>query len=245
MIENDDDLAQLFSLDDEPGPAKKLSRAEEDALIAAVLAPKKVLPRFMGIAAAAAVILFASGAVAAVWFATRVPEVVPPAVVVEQPKKVVIAPRKLVIPPEVRVEELPAEPTKSAKKASEPEDLLAKANELRGQKNWSAAEKTYSRVVRAYPRSQAAYVAAIAAAALRLEHLDDAQGALLLYEKARRLAPKGALDADILFGIAGAHRALGEREEEKRALSHLLRKYPKSVFAPGAQKRIAELEAAR
>jgi tetratricopeptide (TPR) repeat protein len=237
---DDEDFAELFQLDGQPGPAKKISSETQDRLLASVLAPKKVVSRVLGIAAAAAVALFAGGAIAAVWYATREEPAEPLAEAVrETPREVIVAPSLPEEPDPVLPQE--PEPAKRAKKLEAPEDLLAKANELRGQKQWGAAEKTYSRVMRAHPRSQAAYVAAIAAAALRLEHLDDAHGALLLYEKARAISPNGALEADVLFGIAGAHRALGDRADEKRTLEHLLRKYPKSVFVPAAKKRIAEL----
>lgn len=285
--EHDADLAELLELDGEAGPAQKISAAEADALLFAVLdaaaspaslasespaplaasaparldvsrsvldaaaspAPAIVAARkpraYLAIAAGIAFALFTGGAIAAIYFNAREPAPsIAPAPVVER------APEPEPPPPLVEAEPAPIEPVVEpapAPKSARPpaEDLLAQANALRGQERWAAAEKAYSKVVRLHPRTQAAYVAAIAAGSLRLEHLANPRGAIEMFDRARANDPRGPLDADILFGIAAAHRALDDGAREKSTLQRLLQKHPSSVFAPGAKKRLAELEARR
>ncbi|HJL23538.1 MAG TPA: tetratricopeptide repeat protein, partial [Polyangiaceae bacterium LLY-WYZ-15_(1-7)] len=127
--------------------------------------------------------------------------------------------------------------------AETPDDLLRRANDARRAARWREAERTYVEVTSAYPGTHAAYVAQVSAAALRLEHLGDARGALRLYRSAVRHG--GALDADARHGLARAHRRLGQREREAEALEALVARHPGSPFAQAARRRLEELEAAR
>lgn len=264
--EHDAQLAELLVLDGGAGPARKISAAGADALIFGALdaAAAHPLPAagtqkpraFLAIAAGIAFALFTGGAIAAIYLNTREPSV-EPAPVPQKSPSATEPPLAEIIPPEVAPPEVapPVEETREAidqpppasPKSTRPpaEDLLAQANALRGQERWAAAEKAYSKVVRLHPHTQAAYVAAIAAGSLRLEHLSNPRGALEMFDQARAIEPRGALDADVLFGIAAAHRATNDVAREKAALQSLLKKHARSVFAPGAKRRLAELEERR
>ncbi len=123
------------------------------------------------------------------------------------------------------------------------EDLLLNANGLRSQGRWKEAESLYLRVIRAQPSSLAAYVARVASGSLRLEKLGDARGALRQFQAALRLQPRGVLDQEAQHGIAEAHRVLGDRDAERRALESFLSTHPDSPLGPSARARVQELSA--
>jgi tetratricopeptide (TPR) repeat protein len=122
------------------------------------------------------------------------------------------------------------------------DDLLRRANTLRGAGEYREAERTYLEVTSAHPSTHAAYVARVAAAALRLEHLGDPGGAVRLYRSA--IAHGGALDAEARAGLARAYARLGRDADEAEAWRGLLTRHPSSPFAGRARSRLAELEAA-
>ncbi|MCU0671758.1 MAG: hypothetical protein MUE69_03080 [Myxococcota bacterium] len=123
------------------------------------------------------------------------------------------------------------------------DDLLRRANALRGAGSYREAERTYLEVTSAHPSTHAAYVARVAAAALRLEHLGDPGGAVRLYRSA--IAHGGALDAEARAGLARAFARLGRDIDEAEAWRGLLARHPSSPFAGRARSRLAELEAAQ
>ncbi|MCA9613956.1 MAG: hypothetical protein H6721_25975 [Sandaracinus sp.] len=122
------------------------------------------------------------------------------------------------------------------------EDLLRRANGLRGGRQWREAERTYLEVTSAHPSTHAAYVARVAAAALRLEHLDDPGGAVRLYRSA--ISHGGNLDAEARAGLARAYGRLGRASDEADAWRGLLQRHPSSPFAGRARSRLSELEGA-
>lgn len=144
-------------------------------------------------------------------------------------------------PPQRQVVEQPA-PVETA--PATPEDLMKQANEQRRARRWQAAEALYQRVMAEHPGTSAAYVATIAAASIRLDHLGDARGALTLYRRALRRGPDRALAEEARWGLAEAHRALGDTERERRALEELVRAHPGSPLVPRAEARLRALDAA-
>src|SRR5262249_41764010 len=70
------------------------------------------------------------------------------------------------------------------------EDLLLQANDLRASRRWREAARTYERVLAVNPASPEAYAAAVAAAELRLEQLNDPAAALRLYRTALQKNPQ-------------------------------------------------------
>jgi tetratricopeptide (TPR) repeat protein len=130
-----------------------------------------------------------------------------------------------------------------ANEARNGEDLLERANRLRGDGQYRAAERTYLRVVAQTPTGAAAYSARVAAASLALEQLGEPKTALRLYEEAARTNPGGALSPEIHEGTAHAHRALGQRDAERRALNALLEEQPAGPAAERARKRLRVLDA--
>lgn len=121
------------------------------------------------------------------------------------------------------------------------DDLLRRANALRGARNFREAERTYLEVTSAHPSTHAAYVARVAAAALRLEHLGDPGGAVRLYRSA--VTHGGTLDAEARAGLARAYRRLGRDADEADAWRGLLARHPSSPFAGQARTRLTELDA--
>lgn len=119
-------------------------------------------------------------------------------------------------------------------------DLLKAANQLRRQARWAEAEHAYAQVASAYGNTAQGPVAALAAASLRLEHLGDPRGALVLYQRALRAS---SLSAEAQLGIADCYRALGERAAEITALQRLTAAHPEALFHERAVRRLRALEA--
>jgi tetratricopeptide (TPR) repeat protein len=123
----------------------------------------------------------------------------------------------------------------------EAEDLLARANALRGERRWQDADDVYEDVARRYPRSAAAYVASVASAGLKLDHLGDAARAKKLYQAALAARPTGPLAEEARYGLARALRALGDVAGERQALEAFVAAHPDSPLRKHAQKRLGEL----
>jgi tetratricopeptide (TPR) repeat protein len=119
-----------------------------------------------------------------------------------------------------------------------PEDWLVEGNRLRADKRWSKADEAYSRAAQRASNKQTTYVARVASAAVRLDHLNDARGALSRYRAALSLLPDGALSEEILWGISEAHRALGDHAAEQAALTRFLQEHPSSPLAGQAKARL-------
>jgi len=121
-------------------------------------------------------------------------------------------------------------------------DLLERANRLRAEHRWRAAERLYTRVFSGHPAVLQARSAMVAAASLRLEHLNDARGALRLYQRVvGETAATGDLAEEALWGVAEAHRVLGNTAAETKTLERFLSAYPNSVLAPRARQRLAAM----
>jgi hypothetical protein len=144
-----------------------------------------------------------------------------------------------------------AEPHAPARAATQPrrsggaEDLLQRANRLRGDGDYRGAERTYLSAVALAPHGPVAYAARVAAAGLRLDHWGDARGALRLYTEALREQPAGALTPEIHEGMAHADRALGRVRDERQALQALLSEQPSGPAAERARARLQALDANR
>ena len=80
----------------------------------------------------------------------------------------------------------------------------------------------------------------MAAAALRLDHLSDARGALRLYRAALRSRPRGALSEEALLGVADAQHRLADGAEAD-TLASFLERFPDSPEASRARARLAKL----
>jgi tetratricopeptide (TPR) repeat protein len=137
--------------------------------------------------------------------------------------------------------EAPTHPRRSAD-ARVAEDLLERANRLRGAGSFREADAVYAQVTREHRGTFAAYVAEVASASLHLEHLGDPRGAAQRFSRALRMRPGGALDLEALDGLARARRAIGDREGEREALRTLLSRHPGTAAAARATARLADLE---
>lgn len=261
---NPDDAEQmLHALStglDTPGPALKISDRETSRLVGSVLReraapPLARKPPRWGRRAAAAVPALLVVAAAAYWISQGAVERAPEPRVRLAPAPSAVA---SVAPARTRVPELgtPAtneEPgaalaptpkarplhTPAAPDAAAPEDLLQRANRLRRKGEWKEAEATYLQITRLQPGTLSAYVALASVGSLRLGR--DPRSALALYERARAQNPGGPLDADIRWGIASAHRALGNTQAEQSALEALLRLHPGAPTTDRARTRLRAL----
>lgn len=132
----------------------------------------------------------------------------------------------------------PAEPSELAP-SSQAVDLLQRANSYRRQRQYGQALKTYLDVAERYPDSRQAEAARVAAAALRLEHFDDAKGATSAYRAAA--SAQGQLGEEAAYGLAEARRAEGRPDLEREQLERFIADYPRSPLTATARQRLEEL----
>jgi tetratricopeptide (TPR) repeat protein len=234
----------LEPLRDKAGPARPISAEDAEFLIQLTLdraegfAPPPVVrvPRMRRSWRAMSLAILAIGSVAAAGtkIVTSHLEIGPVRIIEHGPKP---QPASRTVS-----EEIKREVPRVVDKARSGRDLLVEANQLRHRKQWSRAERQYATIVKTFPGTDEAYAASIAAAELRLEHLDDAEGALELYQDAWRTRRDGPLAEEALFGLAGAYRALGRWRAEQRTLGTFQRKFPKSGMHEQVDQRLDQLD---
>jgi hypothetical protein len=254
------DPVALPPLDDHAGPARRISAAHAQRLVAGALAPRlaaervgpRSLARRAAVAAGFTLALSAAAATAFVLGRGRPgPEVGAPSPAAGPPIPPPPAARAPTAPPLApsavaaleRVAARPRVAASSAVRGARPatsEDRLRVANELRARGLWRAAERAY-RYAAAASGGGDAYAATVAAASLRLEHLDDAAGARALYRGVLRARPVGALAEEARWGVAEAERHLGDRQGEARALRDFIAHHPASLQRKRAEQRLASL----
>ena len=123
-----------------------------------------------------------------------------------------------------------------------PEDLLAKASQLRAEGKLGEAERVYESLLKQRPSGSTAYVARVALAQLQAGRAPDAARQQLLL--ARKQQPAGALDPEISRLLASTYRAQGNSEAEARELRRLVTKHPGGAVGDEARRRLEELGAA-
>ncbi|HEY2735758.1 MAG TPA: hypothetical protein VGI70_17290 [Polyangiales bacterium] len=267
-FEREPALPLRLLLDDQPGPAARLSRDRVAAMIDAAMldfdasSPSRRSANVNGasrrrwlqtISIAAGALLAMAGAAAAARFyfhfdePSRAPLAPPTAVTPIPPQSAhaLLAPEPIPAPEDDAVPAVAPPPRAASKsaRASAPEDLLQKANRLRSDAQFREAALTYSQVYERFPKSSSAYVARVAAAAIELEHLSNPTAARRLFEQALRDQPSGALDLEARQGLSVALRDLEDRPGEVRALRSLVEAHPDSPAARRAQVRMRELHA--
>ncbi len=244
-------MKELYPLDDRPGPAwfssEQSAAMVEDALNAweaeRVASPWR-RPRRMALVAVA--VFSMTSAAAALWYGTQIREQAGPSRPPATPKAVLhkhvpAAPQPT--PTEIEPSApTPLEETEAPARRFTPktpaEDLLQRANKLRGAGKWRAAESTYRQVFVRYPGSMSAYVARVAAASIQLEHLGNPRAALRHYQRALVSNPAGSLDLETRQGIAQAWRQLGDRQREIHALKALLQRHTSGPAVKRARRRL-------
>lgn len=120
------------------------------------------------------------------------------------------------------------------------DDLLSRANQLRAQRRWQEAAAAYQAVIAGSSETHAAYVAMLARAELLLDHLARPAEALGLFQRALA-EPAGVLTEEARYGLAACYRALGDVENERRALNVFLAAHPHSLMRVSAAARLGEL----
>ena len=121
------------------------------------------------------------------------------------------------------------------------EELLARANALRGQRKWQDADALYDRVAEKFPGTLSAHVADVASGELALEHLGAPARARQRFEAALAAKPGGPLAEEARYGIAEAYRALGDAVHEAAALRAFLAAHPGSERRAQVEARLGSL----
>jgi hypothetical protein len=250
----------VLQLDERPGPAPRISDDAAFGLVAEALAvagepAREVVTggawrrRSVGgwirrpLAFAAMVTLLASGLSAAAYVAGR--HLV--RIRAEEPAAIETAPAPVAAPPPRPVRKLRPPPLDGEvlapvrPLAPPPEMLLAGANDLRRRGAWARAERAYARVAVEARGTATARSAALAAAALELEHLDQPRVALRRYQALLRERLPATLDEEARWGIVECHRRLDDRRAEAEALRALIGAHPGGILRARAESRLAAL----
>ena len=117
--------------------------------------------------------------------------------------------------------------------------LFAEANETRRDGSYDDAIALYRQLQRLYPRSPEAKLSHLSLANLLLAENDRAERALPQFEA--YLASGGALEEEALYGRAQALQKLARPRAEQAAWRTLLSRFPDSVYAPQARRRLDTL----
>jgi TolA-binding protein len=122
-----------------------------------------------------------------------------------------------------------------------PDQILARAQALRKQRDWSGAARAYRKLVQEFPRSGQARTARVSLGVIQLRHLGQPGKALRNFNAYLEAAPSGALAPEAIYGRASAFRAQGRTDLEAAALSDLVARFPGSIRAPAARERLKQL----
>jgi len=118
--------------------------------------------------------------------------------------------------------------------------LFASANSERRHNHVAAAISLYEELQQRYPGSDEARVSHVSLGRLLLERSMWSEG-LSQLDDYLAAAPDGMLAPEALFGKARALAALGRLDEERGQWVGLLSKFPDSVYAAQARRRIDEI----
>jgi TolA-binding protein len=121
-----------------------------------------------------------------------------------------------------------------------PEELFARANQLRRSGRDSEAMTLYRELQRAYPDSREARLSQATLARLLLEH-GQASEALSGFDSYLKSGDTGAMTEDALVGRAMALMKLNQRDQERATWQELLARFPNSIHASRARARLGEL----
>ena len=246
-------LNELFPLDYDPGPTR-FSTKQRQAMISGAIeawqaersaneAPQ-LRRRYGRVVAIAAATFALTGAAAALWYGIATTGGDEPAGTAIRDERSARGGEATGATDEPAATAEPAAGQTTAESRTA-RDLLQLANRMRREGRWNEAEQTYSEVFRNYPSSMSGYVARVAAASIRLDHLDDACGALWLYREAVANRPGGSLEAEARQGIARSWQRLGDTEREREALVDLLQKQASGPAAEQARHRLEAIAGER
>jgi len=129
----------------------------------------------------------------------------------------------------------------SAAPAEGPADLLARAQELRSDRDWTGAAAAYRELIRRFPSSAQASSALVSLAQVELGKLGKPGKALKRFDAYLSRHPNGPLALEALLGKARALRAMGRVAEERAALERFLQRYPGALQAGEARRRLAAI----
>ncbi len=117
--------------------------------------------------------------------------------------------------------------------------LFERASALREQNSPEQAIAVFRRLQRLYPTARASRLSFALAGRLLLDTGHPAQA---IEQFDQHLARRGEAAEEALAGRASAQARLGLRAAERETWRTLLAEYPKTVYAPRAKNRLAELE---
>jgi TolA-binding protein len=215
----------------------------------AVAVPRR-RPRFVAYAAAAAVLFVAAGAAAVFqtyrWGTTVSVAVQGPVQSIARlapvPPEPAPQPKAAVVLPESESAAKPRSTERSAMQSESASQIFSRANEARRRGEYAQALKAYAELQESHANSAEALTSRVAVGRLLLDRLKDPAGALRAFDRYLARQAVGSLAEEARVGRALSLTALGRKAEARKAWQFILQKYPKSVHAERARRRLQELQ---
>ncbi len=132
-------------------------------------------------------------------------------------------------------------PTQTAPTAPTARELLERAQSHRVARRWSGAGAAYRELIRRYPATPEGRAALVSLGIMLLGPGRKPSGALRVFDRYLALTRQGDLAQEATYGRARALRRLGRAAAEIVTLRDFLRRWPKALQAPQAQKRLRRL----
>lgn len=150
-------------------------------------------------------------------------------------------PERQTPPSTVRSTDMPPVPLVREQPATQPVDgLLDEARRLRIERRWQASARFYEEVARLYPGTNEGTAALVTLGDLHRDKLGRPGAALAWYDAYLR-SGKCTLIQEALLGKADALAQLGRPAEERAVLEVYLKRYPKTLQAAEARRRLLSL----
>jgi len=122
------------------------------------------------------------------------------------------------------------------------EQLLLQAQSFRLNRQWKDAAGAYGKIIELYPDAYEAMSSMVSLAGIKLNKLNSPGEALKWYDRYLELYPGRPLMPEAVFGKANALRALGKNNMEADTLRLFINKFPDTIQAQEARKRLKRLE---
>ncbi len=119
--------------------------------------------------------------------------------------------------------------------------LLERAQNHRAARRWSGAVAAYRELIRRHPTSPEGRASLVSVGIILLGPGQSTKGALRAFDRYLALTRRGDLAQEATYGRARALRRLGRSAAEILTLRDFLKRWPKALQAPQAQKRLRRL----
>lgn len=124
-------------------------------------------------------------------------------------------------------------------------ELIRQARQCRTEGRWACAAQKYKSVAKSFPSSPERLTVLVPLAEIELDKLGQPGAALRHYREYLAQQPDGALAPEAYFGKCRAYETLGRADKEYACLRDFLQKFPKSIHARSAKRRLVAISGSK